>query len=81
MAGEVDIADPVPGPAQHRVEHAQRLGGDVLEDEDSGHGRSIPDRFCAPVPAAILRGAPVPLSVRVDVKYVSPKATDPQAKR
>ena len=62
---EVDVADPVARGAQHRVEHAQRLGGDVLEDEDSGHGRRINDRPGAAFGSVTGRG-PAPATRRWD---------------
>ena len=35
---EVDEANAVAAAADQRVERAQRLGGDMLKDEDAGHG-------------------------------------------
>ena len=37
FATEIDITNPEAGPAQQRVEVTQRLGGDVLEDEQLAH--------------------------------------------
>ena len=36
-------SDAMPAPADQRVERAQRFGGDVLEDEEARHPRTMPN--------------------------------------
>jgi hypothetical protein len=37
IALEIDEADPMPARPDQRIQRAERLGGDVLEDQQAGH--------------------------------------------
>ena len=49
---EVLEADPVPAPPDQRIQRAQGLGGDMLEDEEARHRRIMPKARLAPPMAA-----------------------------
>jgi hypothetical protein len=54
---EVDETNAVPASTDQRIERAQRLGGDMLEDKDAGHAGGSGDRRDWPSLAAHKRAA------------------------